>query len=111
MVTSAFSSLPPTNIVPFAVPIIMVGWGLVMTLMCLVNSFQSLVVYVNRTLGIINPQLTVRHSGDRARLFLGLTEAGLFPGVTYYISLWYPRSEQSKRIAIFFSAATVAGMG
>lgn len=42
-------------------------------------------------------------------MFLGLTEAGLFPGVTYYISLWYPRSEQSKRIAIFFSAATVAG--
>ncbi|KAJ8584568.1 MFS general substrate transporter [Rhizopogon salebrosus TDB-379] len=70
------------------IPIIMVAWGLVMTLMCLVNSFQSLVV---------------------ARLFLGLTEAGLFPGVTYYISLWYPRSEQSKRIAIFFSAATVAG--
>jgi MFS family permease len=36
-------------------------------------------------------------------------EAGLFPGVTYYISLWYPRSQQSKRIAIFFSAATIAG--
>ncbi|KAG1751365.1 MFS general substrate transporter [Suillus paluster] len=70
------------------IPIIMVAWGLVMTLMCLVDSFRSLVV---------------------ARLFLGLTEAGLFPGVTYYISLWYPRSEQSKRIAIFFSAATIAG--
>ncbi|KAG1871251.1 MFS general substrate transporter [Suillus subalutaceus] len=70
------------------IPTIMIAWGLVMTLMCLVDSFRSLVV---------------------ARLFLGLTEAGLFPGVTYYISLWYPRSEQSKRIAIFFSAATVAG--
>ncbi|KAG1758818.1 MFS general substrate transporter [Suillus occidentalis] len=70
------------------IPAIMIAWGLVMTLMCLVDSFRSLVV---------------------ARLFLGLTEAGLFPGVTYYISLWYPRSEQSKRIAIFFSAATVAG--
>ncbi|KAF7966480.1 hypothetical protein HWV62_38164 [Athelia sp. TMB] len=44
-----------------------------------------------------------------ARIFLGLAEAGLFPGVTYYISLWYPRSEQAKRVAIFFSAATVAG--
>lgn len=44
-----------------------------------------------------------------ARVFLGLTEAGLFPGVTYYISLWYKRSEQSRRVAIFFSAATVAG--
>ncbi|KAH7920703.1 MFS general substrate transporter [Leucogyrophana mollusca] len=70
------------------IPSIMVAWGLVMTLMCLVNSFRSLVA---------------------ARIFLGLTEAGLFPGVTYYISLWYPRAEQAKRVAIFFSAATVAG--
>lgn len=44
-----------------------------------------------------------------ARVFLGLTEAGLFPGVTYYISLWYPRAARGKRIAIFFSAVTVAG--
>ena len=44
-----------------------------------------------------------------ARTFLGLAEGGLFPGVTYYISLWYPRQMQAKRVAIFFSAATVAG--
>lgn len=44
-----------------------------------------------------------------ARVFLGLAEAGLFPGVTFYLSLWYKRSEQSKRVAIFFSAATIAG--
>ncbi|KAG1736554.1 MFS general substrate transporter [Suillus lakei] len=70
------------------IPSIMVAWGLVMTLMCLVNSYQSLVI---------------------ARAFLGLTEAGLFPGINYYICLWYPRSERSKRIAIFFSAASVSG--
>ena len=52
-----------------------------------------------------NPRSTI-HS---ARIFLGLTEAGLFPGVTYYISLWYKRDEQARRVAIFFSAATVAG--
>ncbi|KAG2126672.1 major facilitator superfamily domain-containing protein [Suillus cothurnatus] len=69
-------------------PSIMVAWGIVMTLMCLVKSYQSLVV---------------------ARVFLGLAEAGLFPGVNYYICLWYPRSERSKRIAIFFSAASVSG--
>jgi MFS family permease len=28
-----------------------------------------------------------------ARWFLGLTEAGLFPGVNYYLSCWYKRSE------------------
>ncbi|KAL4074089.1 major facilitator superfamily domain-containing protein [Scleroderma yunnanense] len=70
------------------IPTIMIAWGLVMTLMCLVKTFQGLVI---------------------ARLFLGLTEAGLFPGVTYYISLWYPRVDRSMRIAIFFSAATLAG--
>lgn len=66
----------------------MVAWGLVMTLMCLVNSYAGLLV---------------------ARLFLGLAEGGLFPGVTYYLSLWYPRANQPSRVAIFFSAATVAG--
>ncbi|KAK5138965.1 hypothetical protein LTR04_004025, partial [Oleoguttula sp. CCFEE 6159] len=43
------------------------------------------------------------------RFFLGLTEAGLFPGVNYYLSCWYKRSEFGIRAAIFFSAAAVAG--
>ncbi|OAX38186.1 MFS general substrate transporter [Rhizopogon vinicolor AM-OR11-026] len=70
------------------IPTIMVMWGIVMTLMCLVNSFESLVI---------------------ARMCLGLAGAGLFPGVNYYICRWYPRSERSKRISIFFSAAIIAG--
>lgn len=60
-----------------------------------------------------------------ARFFLGLTESGLFPGVslialtffgydwhaqiTFYLSLWYRRRDVAFRIAIFFSAATIAG--
>lgn len=44
-----------------------------------------------------------------ARWFLGLTEAGLFPGVNYYLSCWYRRSEFGIRAAIFFSAAAVSG--
>ncbi|KAJ2912718.1 hypothetical protein MD484_g7692, partial [Candolleomyces efflorescens] len=44
-----------------------------------------------------------------ARVFLGLTESGLFPGITFYLSLWYRRQDVAKRIAIFFSAATIAG--
>ncbi len=38
-----------------------------------------------------------------------MTEAGLFPGVNYYLSCWYKRSEFGVRAAIFFSAAAVAG--
>lgn len=44
-----------------------------------------------------------------ARWFLGITEAGLFPGVAYYLSCWYKRSEFGIRMAIFFSAAAVSG--
>ncbi|KAK1757860.1 putative transporter [Echria macrotheca] len=44
-----------------------------------------------------------------ARWFLGLTEAGLFPGVNYYLSCWYKRSELGIRAAIFFSAAALSG--
>ncbi|GAB1526070.1 hypothetical protein RhiTH_009236 [Rhizoctonia solani] len=44
-----------------------------------------------------------------ARAFLGIAEGGLFPGVTFYITMWYRRHECGLRMAIFFSAATAAG--
>jgi MFS family permease len=44
-----------------------------------------------------------------ARWFLGLAEAGLFPGVSYFLSCWYKRAEFGIRMAIFFSAAALAG--
>ncbi|KAK2628784.1 hypothetical protein QTJ16_001887 [Diplocarpon rosae] len=43
------------------------------------------------------------------RVFLGIFEGGLFPGVNYYITSWYPRHECGFRMALFFSAATLAG--
>ena len=44
-----------------------------------------------------------------ARFFLGVAEAGLFPGINYYLSCWYKRDEFGIRAAIFFSAAAVSG--
>lgn len=44
-----------------------------------------------------------------ARCFLGLTEAGLFPGVVFYLTMWYTRYEYQWRMALFFSAVAVAG--
>lgn len=44
-----------------------------------------------------------------ARFFLGVTESGLFPGVVFYLSMWYRREEQHYRISLFFSAASLAG--
>lgn len=43
------------------------------------------------------------------RVFLGLSEGGLFPGVNYYITQYYRRDECGIRMATFFSAATLAG--
>ncbi|KAG1728768.1 MFS general substrate transporter [Suillus lakei] len=43
------------------------------------------------------------------RICLGVAEAGLFPGVVYYLTLWYPRHMLQYRIGLFFGAATLAG--
>jgi hypothetical protein len=42
-------------------------------------------------------------------LKLTVQQAGLFPGVAYYLSCWYKRDEIGIRTAIFFSAAALAG--
>ena len=50
----------------------MMVWGVCMTTMGLTHDFSGLMA---------------------ARFFLGLAEAGLFPGVNYYLSCWYTRKE------------------
>ncbi|KAJ5235552.1 Major facilitator superfamily domain general substrate transporter [Penicillium citrinum] len=72
-------------------PLIMVAWGIVMsikTLMGVVKNYGGLLA---------------------TRLMLGVAEAGLYPGVAYYITLWYPRHRAQYRQALFFSAASIAG--
>lgn len=69
-------------------PGITVVWGIVMTMMGLVKNYPQLVA---------------------VRACLGIVEAGLFPGVVYYLTLWYPRHMCAYRIAIFYSAVTIAG--
>jgi MFS family permease len=68
--------------------IIMIAWAICTTLMGIVKNFHGLLV---------------------ARMFLGIAEGGLFPGVTFYITMWYRRHECGLRMALFFSAATAAG--
>ncbi|KJR86005.1 uncharacterized protein SPSK_08988 [Sporothrix schenckii 1099-18] len=70
------------------IPIIMVTWGLSMLSMGFVKNYGGLLT---------------------ARWFLGLCEAGLFPGINYYLSCWYKRSEFGIRAAIFFSGAAISG--
>ncbi|KAH7124891.1 major facilitator superfamily domain-containing protein [Dactylonectria estremocensis] len=43
------------------------------------------------------------------RFFLGAAEAGVFPGMIYYMSFWYKPEERAFRIAAFLCSATLAG--
>ncbi|KAF2184129.1 retrograde regulation protein 2 [Zopfia rhizophila CBS 207.26] len=68
--------------------IMMCSWGLVMTMQGLVKNYHHLVI---------------------TRTLLGFTEAGFFPAATYLLTTWYCRFEVQTRIAIFYSAASLAG--
>lgn len=43
------------------------------------------------------------------RLLLGLAESGLFPCLSLYLTQFYYRDEQAKRIALLFSASALSG--
>ncbi|KAG2124869.1 MFS general substrate transporter [Suillus clintonianus] len=85
---------PPTNLVLKTfrpsrwLPGINFAWGIIMIIMAFVKTYPQLV---------------------GARVCLGVAEAGLFPGVVYYLTLWYPRHMLQYRIGLFFGAATLAG--
>lgn len=59
-------------------PAIIIAWGTVTTLTGIVESYAGLLV---------------------VRSVLGLTEGGLLPGMTLYLSTLYPRGGLQKRIA------------
>ncbi|PSN72317.1 high-affinity nicotinic acid transporter [Corynespora cassiicola Philippines] len=62
------------------------------------------------SVSMIAQGFVTNYSGLMAtRVFLGIFEGGLFPGVNYYITQWYCRHECGFRMAMFFSAATLAG--
>ncbi|KAG9564302.1 MFS general substrate transporter, partial [Aureobasidium melanogenum] len=69
-------------------PAVTIVWGIVTTLQgILVNKVGFFVI----------------------RTFLGVAEGALFPGVVFYLSMWYKREERTYRVALFFSAASLAG--
>ncbi|KAN0060715.1 hypothetical protein ACQY0O_007373 [Thecaphora frezii] len=70
------------------IPLIVLLWGLIMMVTGFSKDFASLFVL---------------------RLLLGAFEAGLFPGISYLLTILYPRHTIQLRIGIFFSAATIAG--
>ncbi|RUO96207.1 major facilitator superfamily domain-containing protein [Jimgerdemannia flammicorona] len=85
------------------IPIGMTVWGGIMIAMAAVQN----------SAGLLSARVRFRESrtmcASATIFFLGLAEAGLVPGIVYYLSLWYTRKEQAVRNAAFFSAATLAG--
>ncbi|KIW98242.1 uncharacterized protein Z519_01826 [Cladophialophora bantiana CBS 173.52] len=67
---------------------LIVAWGIVMTLMSQVQSYGGLIA---------------------ARFFLGVAEAGLFPGISYFLTIWYERYQVQTRFAVFYAGASLAG--
>ncbi|KAL9938391.1 hypothetical protein V8E36_003014 [Tilletia maclaganii] len=70
------------------IPGLILAWAIVTTLTFLVQDFKGLVII---------------------RVFLGLCEGGVLPGMTFYLSLLYPRYELQQRIGIFYAAAALSG--
>src|SRR6267378_4088772 len=68
---------------------IMVTWGLISAGLILVRT--PLLFYI-------------------LRFLLGVAEAGFFPGVIYYLSLWYPAAQRARAIAAFMTAVPVTGL-
>ena len=68
---------------------IMVSWGIVSALMMFVKSEWAFY---------------------GMRFLLGLAEAGFFPGIIFYLTLWYPSRLRSSRTALFVSAIALSGV-
>jgi len=43
------------------------------------------------------------------RILVGMFEAGFAPGILLILSSWYKKDEQSKRFAVYISAAVLSG--
>ncbi|KAL4966096.1 major facilitator superfamily domain-containing protein [Aspergillus stella-maris] len=69
-------------------PSIMFAWGVMTIGMAFVKSYHGLIGF---------------------RIAMGILEAGFAPGVLLVISSWYKKSEQSKRFAVYISAAILSG--
>lgn len=49
------------------------------------------------------------HSASGVRFLLGMFEAGMLPGIAYYLSRFYRRSELAFRLALYIAMAALAG--
>ena len=70
--------------------------------MGLVKNYESLLALRSVFVCVPDHRLTFRFC-------LGIFEAGLFPGLNFFLTGWYRREEINKRVAVFFGGAVLAG--
>lgn len=68
---------------------IMITWGIVSTGMAFVQSANQLYVM---------------------RFLLGMAEAGFAPGIIYYISCWFPKSNRARAMSFFYMGSVAASI-
>lgn len=68
---------------------IMITWGIVSTGMAFVQSANQLYVM---------------------RFLLGMAEAGFTPGIIYYISCWFPKSNRARAMSFFYMGSVAASI-
>ncbi|KAI8338975.1 major facilitator superfamily domain-containing protein [Chlamydoabsidia padenii] len=68
-------------------PLLMFVWGTMATLHATASSYSQLMAM---------------------RFFLGLFESGFFPGVLFYLTLFYKKREMATRIALFWGSSVFA---
>jgi MFS family permease len=68
---------------------ILLSWGLVAALTGLVQSVHQLYA---------------------ARILLGVTEAGYFPGIVLYLTYWFPQREQARTLGLFLTGYPVTSI-
>ncbi len=74
---------------PIWIARILLSWGLVASLTGLVQNVHQLYV---------------------ARILLGVTEAGYFPGIVLYLTYWFPQREQARTLALFLTGYPVSSI-
>ena len=68
---------------------ILLSWGLVATLTGLVQSVHQLYI---------------------ARVLLGVTEAGYYPGIVLYLTYWFPQRHQARTLALFLTGNPISSV-
>lgn len=68
---------------------IMITWGVLSSCMMFVSSETSYYIL---------------------RFFLGIAEAGFFPGIILYLTYWYPQDRRGRIVALFMTAIAFSGV-